>query len=310
MLKYILKRLGQSVIVLIGVTLVTFSLLNIIPGDPVSVMLGDRATPESMARLTEELGYNRPYIVQYMDFLWNLLHGDMGVSIFDNRPVTEILLIGLKVTLRIGTLALLLSMVLGVSVGIFAAIKRGKIADRLMMFLAMLGISLPVFWIAMVMQIYLGLKLRWFPISGMKDTAWWVMPVIALGTRYAATTARMVRTTMLDVLHQDYIRTAKAKGVSNFLVVMKHAFKNASIPIVTLTGLQLKFILSGTLVTETVFSLPGLGKIAVDAVLSRNIPVIQGTVIYGAILFVFINLFVDLLYGVLDPRIRISEVAI
>jgi peptide/nickel transport system permease protein len=273
-------------------------------------MLGDRATPESLARLTKELGYDRPYIVQYLDFLWGLLQGDMGVSIFDNRPVTEILLTGLKVTLRIGTLSLLLSMILGVSVGIFAAINRGKFADRLMMFLAMLGISLPVFWIAMVMQIYLGLKLRWFPISGMKDAAWWVMPVIALGTRYAATTARMVRTTMLDVLFQDYIRTAKAKGVSNFVVVMKHAFKNASIPIVTLTGLQLKFILSGTLVTETVFSLPGLGKIAVDAVLSRNIPVIQGTVIYGAILFVFINLIVDLLYGVLDPRIRISEAAI
>ena len=308
MTKYIMERIAQSIIVLIGVTMVTFILLNVAPGDPVAVMLNRRADQETMDRVRHELGLDKPLYVQYLAFLKGTLKGNLGKSYFEKRPVIEMIWEGFKVTSKLATFAFLFAIIFGLTIGILAAIFRGRIVDRVLMFIVMLGISAPAFWVGILLQIYLGLKFRWFPISGIMSPMAFVLPTLALGTRYAASTARLTRTNVLDILSQDYIRTARSKGVSEFSIIMKHTLKNAAIPIITLMGLQIKAIFGGSIIVETVFSIPGIGKLVVNAILARDIPVIQGTVIYAAILFVFINLIVDLLYGVLDPRIRLRKV--
>lgn len=307
MTKYILKRIAQSVIVLIGVTLVTFLLLNVVPGDPVAVMLNKRADQKTIDRVRHDLGLDRSLPEQYKSFLKGTISGDLGESYFEKKPVTEMIWQGFKTTLKLAFYAYIFAVILGLTIGIIAAVFRGKLPDKILMFFSMLGISAPAFWVGILLQIYLGLKLKLFPISGIASAAAFVLPTITLGTRYAASTARLTRTNILDILNQDYIRTAKAKGVSEYFVVIKHVLKNAAIPIVTLMGLQIRSILGGSMIVETVFSIPGMGKLAVDAIMSRDIPVIQGTVVYSAIIFVFVNLIVDLLYGTLDPRIRIKK---
>lgn len=306
MAKYILKRIGQAFIVILGVSLVTFILLNIIPGDPVAVMLDKNATPQAVANLRHEWGLDKPYYIQYINFVLDALRGDLGTSYFEKVPVMSMLVSGLRQTLKLGGLAFLFSALLGVVCGTIAAIFRGKIVDKMVMIIAMLGISLPVFWIGIVFQIIFGLKLGWLPISGVKDWTGYILPMIALGATYAGSMARLVRTSVLEAISQDYVKTARAKGVRESLVILKHVMRNAAIPIVTLSGTQMKSILTGSMIIETIFSISGIGKIAINAILVRDIPVIQGTVLYTAVLFVFINLAVDLLYGVIDPRIRVS----
>ncbi len=307
MLKYLFNRIWQSLIVLIGVTLVTFIMLNVVPGDPVLVMLNKRADAETVERVRHELGLDRPLYTQYFEFVTNAAQGDLGTSYFQKRPVTEMLNQGFALTFRLGGLSLIFSVIFGLLIGTLAALFRGKFLDHFLMFIAMLGISMPIFWLAVLMQILFGLKLGWLPISGMKENGWLTMPVICLGLSYGASASRLIRTNMLDALGQDYVRTARAKGVSEALVVGKHVLKNAAIPIVTLIGMQLRSLISGAMVIEIVFSLHGLGKIAFAAVTSRDIPIVQGCVLYTAAVYVVINLIVDLLYGVLDPRIRIVK---
>lgn len=307
MLKYLFNRIWQSLIVLIGVTLVTFIMLNVVPGDPVLVMLNKRADAETVERVRHELGLDRPLYTQYFEFITNAVQGDLGTSYFQKRPVTEMLNQGFALTFRLGGLSLIFSVIFGLFIGTLAALFRGKFLDHFLMFIAMLGISMPIFWLAVLMQILFGLKLGWLPISGMKENGWLTMPVICLGISYGASASRLIRTNMLDALGQDYVRTARAKGVSEALVVGKHVLKNAAIPIVTLIGMQLRSLISGAMVIEIVFSLHGLGKIAFAAVTSRDIPIVQGCVLYTAAVYVVINLIVDLLYGVLDPRIRIVK---
>lgn len=307
LLKYLLNRIWQSVIVLIGVTLVTFILVNVVPGDPVLVMLQKRADAETVERVRHEMGLDRPLHIQYLDFVGSAIQGDLGTSYFQHRPVTEMLNQGFQLTIRLGALSLIFSLIFGLIIGTLAALFRGKFLDHFLMFIAMLGISMPVFWLAVLMQIFFGLKLGWLPISGMKENGWLTMPIICLGVSYGASAARLIRTNMLDALGQDYVRTARAKGVSEWLVVGKHVLKNAGIPIITLTGMQLRSLISGAMVVEIVFSLHGLGQIAFSSVTSRDIPILQGCVLYTAAVYVVINLIVDLLYGVLDPRIRIVK---
>lgn len=307
MIKYLLNRVWQAAIVLIGVTLVTFILLNVAPGDPVLIMLQKRADEATINRVRHEMGLDRPLPVQYVDFVARSVRGDFGKSYFQKIPVLEMLNDGFRVTIKIGGLALLVSIGFGLLMGTLAAVFRGKIIDRVLMFIAMLGVSAPIFWIAVVMQIIFGLNLKWLPISGMKDPKWLIMPVLVLGFNYGAGSARLIRTNMLDALGQDYVRTARAKGVGEGVVVLKHVLKNAAIPIVTLTGMQLRSMLTGAMVLETVFSINGLGKITFAAISARDMPIIQGSVLYSAALYVVINLIVDLLYGVLDPRIRITK---
>lgn len=305
--KYIFNRLWQSLIVLIGVTLVTFILLKVAPGDPVAIMLNKRVDAESIARLREEWGLNRPQYVQYFDFVWKAMHGDLGTSYFQNRPVTEIVVQGFKITLVLSAWSLLFASIYGIVVGTIAAVNRGKAIDHILMFIAMFGISAPVFWVAVLLQILFGLKLGILPISGMDRPGWLIMPIMCLTLSYGASSSRLVRTNMIEVLSQEYIRTARAKGVGEFVVVVKHVLKNAAIPIVTLLGMQLRSMLCGAMVLETVFSINGLGKVAFDAITKRDLPIIQGTVVYTAAIYVFINLIVDLMYGFLDPRIRIVK---
>ena len=307
MLKYLLNRIWQSVIVLVGVTLVTFILLNVVPGDPVLVMLNKRADAETVERVRHELGLDRPLHIQYFDFVAHAVQGDLGESYFQKRPVTEMLNQGFALTFRLGALSLVFSVIFGLLVGTLAALFRGRFLDHFLMFIAMLGISMPIFWLGVLLQILLGLNLGWLPISGTKAAGWLVMPVLCLGISYGASASRLIRTNMLDALGQDYVRTARAKGLSEWIVVGKHVSKNAAIPIVTLIGMQLRSLLAGAMVIEMVFSLHGLGRIAFSAVTSRDIPIVQGCVLYTAAVYVIINLIVDLLYGVLDPRIRIVK---
>ncbi len=306
MVKYFFKRLGQALIVLIGVTLVTFLLLNVIPGDPVAVMLDKNATPQAVENLRHEWGLDKPLPVQYINFVLNAFRGNLGTSYFEKTPVMAMLLSGLSATLRLGGIAFIFSALIGVVCGTLSAVFRGKLLDRVLMIIAMLGISLPVFWIAIVLQIIFGLKLRWFPISGIKDLSGYILPMVALGSTYAGSMARLVRTSVLEAISQDYVKTARSKGVSEAVVIIKHVMRNAAIPIVTLSGTQIKSILTGSMIIETIFSISGIGKIAINAIMVRDIPVIQGTVLYTAALFVVINLVVDLLYGVIDPRVRVS----
>lgn len=306
MAKYFLKRLGQAFIVLIGVTLVTFLLLNVIPGDPVAVMLDKNSSPQTVANLRHDWGLDKPLPVQYINFVVNAFKGDLGNSYFEKTPVMTMLLSGLSVTLRIGGISFLFSALVGILCGTLAAVFRGKLADRILMIIAMLGISIPVFWIAIVFQVIFGLKLHWLPISGLKSASGYILPMIALGSTYAGSMARLVRTSVLEAISQDYVKTARAKGVHEVVIIMKHVMRNAAIPIVTLSGTQIKSILTGSMIIETIFSISGVGKIAINAIMVRDIPVIQGTVLYTAALFVLINLVIDLLYGVIDPRIRVS----
>jgi peptide/nickel transport system permease protein len=305
MVKYILIRVSQAALVLLLATVVTFGLVIAAPGDPVLLMLQKRADQTTIDSVRHELGLDRPLLVQYADFLYKAVHFDFGKSYSNKIPVKELVMQAFPVTLKLGLFSLLFATVFGITVGTVCAVFRGKIVDKILMLLAMLQISTPVFWFAMLLQILFGLKLHLLPISGMSHPLWMALPVTVLGLRWGATSARLIRTYMLEALSQDYVRTAKAKGVADFFVVMKLVFKNAAIPILTLLGGMLRSLLSGAFVVERVFGIQGLGKLAIDAVMARDINIIQATVMYSALLFVAINLIVDLSYGLLDPRIRI-----
>lgn len=306
MLKYIISRISQTVIVLIGVTLLTFILLNVAPGDPVAIMLEKRADAATMERVRHQLGLDRPLYIQYLDYISKALRGDFGKSYFQKTPVFNMVVQGWKITIRLGGLSLLLALSIGLVVGTITAIMRGKWVDRLLMIVTMLGISAPVFWIAVIFQIIFGLMLGWLPISGSGRPGWLIMPVVCLGISYGASSARLIRTNMIDTLGEEYIRTARAKGLSEFLVICKHALKSTSIPIITLAGMQLRSLICGAMVVEAVFSIRGIGSVSFNAIQARDIPIIQGCVLYIATVYVLINLIIDLLYGVLDPRIRLN----
>ncbi len=307
MIQYISKRLLQTVVVLFGISLVTFVLMNVVPGDPVLLMLEKRATPETVERIRREMGLDRPKTEQFVSFIAGAVRLDLGRSYFTKEPVMTALTRRFGVTLRLASSAYAVAMLLGISMGIIAALKRGKPFDSAIMGGAVLGISAPVFWVAIILQMVFGLRLGWFPISGIKAPNSFVLPAVALGIRYMASIARVTRTSMLEVIGQDYIRTARAKGLGESVVIMKHALKNALIPIITLAGTQLGELLAGSMLTEWVFSIPGIGKMMVDSILMRDLPLLQGTVLYVAVIFVLSNLAVDISYAFIDPRIRYAK---
>lgn len=307
MLSYTLKRLGQTVLVLFGITLITFILLNVVPGDPVAMMLDKRATPEAIAAVKAEMGLDKPLVEQYIDFVKGAVRLDFGKSYFTKEVVTDAIVRCFKVTVRLALMAFFFALVIGVTCGMIAAVKRGTMIDSGLMTLAMFGVSAPSFWVAIILQIVIGLKFGLLPIYGFDGPLHYILPSIALGTRYAGSIARITRTSMLDVIKQDYIRTARSKGVKESLVIMKHALKNAMIPIVTLVGTELGYMLTGSMIIEKVFAIPGIGKLAVDAMMNRDLPLLQGTVMYIALVFVIVNLVVDLSYALIDPRIRYGK---
>lgn len=305
--KYMSKRIIQAIGVVFCISLITFFVLNIVPGNPVRIMLGEYANEETIARVTAQMGLDKPIPIQYFNWLKNMLMGDFGVSYFQNKPVIDILTTSFTVTAKLAGIAYVLAICLGVVVGVVAAVNRGKWLDSLLMTVSVFGISAPSFWIAIILQIVISLKLDLLPLSGVDSFASFILPGIALGTRYAASVARITRTSMLEVLSQDYIRTAQAKGLKKWAVIIKHAFRNALIPVITIAGADLGSILTGSVLIESVFSIPGIGKMLVDSINTRDLPIVQGGVMYIAVICVVMYLVVDILYTVVDPRIHLGK---
>jgi peptide/nickel transport system permease protein len=305
MLSYISQRLLQAIPVLIGISVLTFLMLHLVPGDPVLIFAGDKPmTEERAAELRHQLGLDRPMWVQYWDYASHALRGDLGRGLRSQRPVLDSILEALPSTLELTTTALLLAALVGITLGIVAAVAHGGWLDTLSMGVAMLGVSVPVFYSSLLLIIFFSFRLGWFPATGQGGLERLVLPATALGLASAAALARLVRSSMLEVLGQEYIVTARAKGLANQMVVLRHALKNALIPTVTMLGLQLGALLGGAVVTETIFSRPGLGRLAIDAIAGRDFPLIQGTVLFAAATYVLVNLVVDVLYAAIDPRIR------
>ena len=306
MLVYIVKRLFGAVPVIIGISLLTFILMILAPGDPVQKLLGQRASPEAVTELRERLGLNEPAYKQYLRIMGNVITGDLGRSIITREPVGEALRTRFPVTLKLALLAMTFSTLLGVAVGVVSAVFQNTLLDRLAMFVTLTGISVPVFWYALIAILLVIFQWRWVPQTGLGDGSlrYYLLPAFVLGTRAAAFIARITRSTMLEVIRQDFIRTARAKGLSERLVIVKHAFRNILIPVVTVIGLDLASFIDGAYLTEYVFNIPGMGRYGLVALLNRDLPVMIPLVIYTATLFIVANLLVDLLYAVIDPRIR------
>ncbi len=312
MLAYAVRRILATIPVMLIVAFFVFGLLYLAPGDPAAIIAGDQATPADIARIRVSLGLDRPFLVRFGDWLWRILHGDLGTSIFTNLPVSHMIAQRLEPTLSLMVLTLVLSLAVAIPIGVLAAWKQGSWIDRLVMLFAVFGFSTPVFVVGYLMAYLFALKLDWLPVQGFTPISqgFWpflrtlLLPSVALGLIYIALIARFTRATMLEVLSQDYVRTARAKGVSQRGILYVHALKNAAVPIVTVVGLGVALLIGGAVVTETVFALPGLGRLTTDAILQRDYPVIQGVVLMFSFVYVIVNLIVDLLYTLFDPRIR------
>jgi peptide/nickel transport system permease protein len=312
MLAYAIRRILATIPVMLTVAFFVFSLLYLAPGDPAAIIAGDQATPADIDRIRASLGLDRPFLVRFGDWLWHVLHGDLGTSIFTNLPVTHMIAQRLEPTLSLMVLTVVLSLIVAIPMGVLAAWKQGSWIDRLVMLLAVFGFSTPVFVVGYLLAYFFALKLGWLPVQGFTPISqgFWpflrtlLLPAVALGLIYIALIARITRATMLEVLSQDYVRTARAKGVGQRGILFVHALKNAAVPIVTVVGLGVALLIGGAVVTETVFAIPGLGRLTTDAILQRDYPVIQGVVLMFSFAYVIVNLLVDLLYTLFDPRIR------
>lgn len=312
MFAYTIRRIIATVPVMATVALFVFSLLYLAPGDPAAIIAGDQATPADVERIRASLGLDRPFLVRFGDWVWHIIHGDLGTSIFTNLPVWHMIQQRLEPTASLLVLTLFMSIVLAIPMGVVAAWKQGTWIDRAIMVIAVMGFSVPVFVIGYVLAYYFALQLDWFPVQGYTPLArgfgpWlsnMALPSVALGAIYIALIARITRATMLEVLSQDYVRTARAKGLDQRAILYVHALKNAAVPIVTIIGIGFASLIGGAVVTESVFAIPGLGRLTVDAILRRDYPVIQGVVLLFSFGYVIVNLLVDLLYTLFDPRIR------
>ena len=305
MLRYIVQRVGQLVPILIGISVVTFLMLHLVPGDPVLIFAGDKPLTEARAaEIRHQLGLDRPIWIQYWGYATHAARGDLGRGLRSQRPVLDSILEVLPGTAQLTLAALALATAVGVTLGTVAALAHGSWVDTAAMALAILGVSMPVFYSSLLLILLFSFTLGWFPATGQGGLERLVMPATALGLISSAVLARLVRSGMLGVLHQEYIVTARAKGLAPQAVVLRHALKNALIPTITMLGLQLGALLGGAVVTETIFSRPGVGRLAVDAILSRDFPLVQGTVLVAAVAYVLVNLLVDISYAAVDPRIH------
>jgi len=299
-----MKRLLQAVAVLLLVSLALFVMLRIVPGNPVAVLMGEHVNTATIERLTAELGLDQPIHVQFFRYLSGAIRGDFGTSYSLGKPVSQLIGTAFVNTLLLALAAALFAWIVGGLCGLLAAIRKNSIPDRLFMGFSLLGISMPVFMVAMILQYVFAYWLHWLPISGITDWRSFILPAIALGWNSAGSIARLVRSTLVDTLEDDYIDTARAKGLSETAVLWRHALRNTMLPTVTMMALQLSGLLSGAVITETVFSINGIGRLAVQAINGRDIPLLQGTVLFSTALVILGNLLADLLYKVLDPRTR------
>jgi peptide/nickel transport system permease protein len=304
MQRYILRRILLFIPVLLGVVVIIFTLMYITPGDPALSILGENATPEQIQAIHDELGLDDPYIVQLGRYFMNLLKGDMGISFKSGRPVFEEIIARYPYTFKLAFLSTGLGVLIGVVAGIVAAVRQYSILDKALTMFSLFGVSAPSFWIAMVLVVMFSVKLRWLPATGSYELKHWILPVFTLGLQASASIMRMTRSSMLEVIRQDYIRTSRAKGQTEFVTIMQDALLNALVPIITTIGIQICGFLAGAVLVETVFAIPGLGKFIVDSVNFKDYPIVQGGVLWIALNCVIINLLVDILYCFVDPRIK------
>ena len=304
MWKFIIKRLIMMIPVLIGVTLIVFMILHFAPGDPAKVILGEQATPEQIAELREQMGLNDPALLQYGRYVINLVQGDMGMSYKTKGPVSAEVFNRFPNTIQLTAAAMLIAIVVAIPLGVVAAVKQNTLFDGISMIVALIGVSMPIFWLGLLLILLFSLKLGWFPVSGKNGFKSLVLPAVALGFNHMASIARTTRSSMLETIRADYIRTVRAKGVAYNVVIRKHALKNALIPTITVIGLQIGFMLGGSVLTEPVFAWPGVGRLMVDSIQGRDIPMVMGCIILVCATFSLVNLIVDLLYGFVDPRIK------
>jgi ABC-type dipeptide/oligopeptide/nickel transport system permease component len=334
MAKYIIKRLLLLIPVLLGVSIVVFAVMHAFTSDPAATILGQHATTDQIEALKENLGLNNPIYVQYWDFFKNAIQGDLGQSLFTKTSVTKELVTRFPATIELAFAAMLIATFFGVFIGVITAVKKNTIIDYAGMVTALIGVSMPIFWLGLVLIMIFSLGLHWLPVAGrielgieptritgfyfmdslisgniaafFSSLSHMVLPAVALGSYSTAIIARMTRATMLEVIHQDYIRTARAKGLFEKSIILSHTLRNAMIPVITVIGLQLGALLGGAVLTETIFSWPGIGSYTVDAIMKSDYPVVQGAVMFIATIFVIVNLIVDIVYAFLDPRIKYS----
>lgn len=302
--RYIFRRMVLLIPVMLGVSFLVFTIMFFTPGDPAKILLGERAPADEIQALREEMGLNDPFFVQYGRFIFNALQGDLGRSLTTRQPAALELFARFPATMQLAAAAVLVAVLMGIPIGIISATRQYSVFDGASMALALVGVSMPNFWQGIMMVLLFSIVLGWFPSSGYGTLAHLIMPALTIGTSSAATITRMTRSSMLEVVRQDYIRTARAKGLSERVVIMRHALKNALIPIVTVIGLQFGYLLGGAVLTETIFSWPGVGRLMVDAIRQRDYPVVQGGVLLLALTFSVVNLLVDVLYAYIDPRIK------
>ena len=312
MLGYIIKRIAATIPVMAVVAAFVFLMLRLSPGDPASVIAGDYATAEDIVRIREQLGLNEPILVQFTKWIGSLAQGDLGISIFTNLPVTTLIMQRLEPTIMLTLTTILFTIAVAVPLGTLAAWKSGSLIDRGVMLFSVGGFSIPVFVLGYILIYVLSIQLRWLPVQGYKSIFDGIgpflrhitLPTLTLSVIFIALIARMTRASVIEVLQEDYVRTARAKGQSEFKVLLRHALRNAAVPIVTVIGLSLALLIGGVVVTESVFNIPGLGRLVLDAVLARDYPIIQGLILFFSFIYILINLLIDLSYTVFDPRIR------
>jgi peptide/nickel transport system permease protein len=304
MVKYILRRVLLLIPVMLGVSFIVFSIMYFTPGDPARIMLGERAPAAEVAALRTQMGLDDPFLVRFVSFVGNALRGDFGRSLLTRRPVAEELFARFPNTLQLATAAVVIAVAIGIPVGIISAIKQYSAFDGIAMTVALAGVSMPNFWQGLMMIILFSVYLGWLPSSGIGTFNHLIMPALTLGTSSTALITRMTRSSMLEVIRQDYIRTARSKGLDERVVITRHALKNALIPVITVVGLQFGFLLGGAVLTETVFAWPGVGRLMVDAIRQKDFPMVQAGVLILALAFSLVNLMVDILYAFIDPRIK------
>jgi peptide/nickel transport system permease protein len=302
--KYLLKRTFTTILTLFGVSLLVFLMIHFIPGDPVLNILGEFATEEAVAKLKSDLGLDQPMYMQYLHFVAGIFQGDLGTSYLTGISVLEEISNRFPVTFQLAVFSLVIGALLGIGLGIIAAVKQNTIVDQLAMLVSLVGISAPGFWIALFLIFIFSYQIPIFPISGYEGIYSLILPSITLGLGTSGNIARMTRSSMLEVLKQDYMRTAEAKGVNLIRLIVGHGLQNALIPVITLIGIQFGGLLAGAVVTETVFALPGIGSLAIDAIATRDMPTVQGLVLFMAAMFIIVNLLIDVIYSVIDPRIK------
>ncbi len=305
MVRYIQQRILLMVPTILLASLVVFLMLHLIPGDPASIYLGEnQATPERLEQIRVSLGLDRPLHVQYADFLWKAVQGDLGRSVQTNRPVVQEIVDRLPNTIALAVTAMVLAVLFGITLGVLAGLRQNTWLDTLLMLLALAGVSVPVFWLGLLFILLFAVQLGWLPATGEGGVRGLILPATALAALSTATLARLVRSSIIEVLNQDFLRTSRAKGLRQGAIILRHALPNALIPVVTVIGLQFGNLLSGAVITETVFARAGLGKLVVDSINNKDFPTVQGVILVLATIYVVVNLLVDLSYAVIDPRIR------